>query len=131
MIAMKQVRISRDGNNPYQRRQMRIVESLKAESETLKDLDHPNVVRCLGVEEKPDWLSMWVLSSTIDVSAARSHSLSFLEYVPGGSIGNQLRKHGAFGDSISKSFTRQILNGLEYLHSKDIIHGVRTIRFIL
>lgn len=53
---------------------------------------------------------------------------SFLEYVPGGSIGRSLLKHGKFEDNVTKSFTGQILGGLEYLHSKNILHRVR--RFV-
>jgi serine/threonine protein kinase len=49
---------------------------------------------------------------------------SFLEYVPGGSVGSCLRKHGKFGDNVVRSFTAQILEGLEYLHSKNILHRV-------
>lgn len=50
---------------------------------------------------------------------------SFLEYVPGGSIGSCLLKHGKFDEEVTKSFTGQILDGLEYLHSKGILHRVR------
>ncbi len=49
---------------------------------------------------------------------------SFLEYVPGGSIASCLRKHGRFDEEVTKSFTGQILAGLEYLHSKNILHRV-------
>lgn len=45
----------------------------------------------------------------------------FLEYVPGGSVVTQLAS-GKFPESRVKSYTRQILQGLSYLHEKDIIH---------
>jgi serine/threonine protein kinase len=54
-----------------------------------------------------------------------SYVSSFLEYVPGGSVGSYLLKHGRFDENVTKSFTRQILDGLRYLHSKGILHGVR------
>ena len=41
-------------------RQVSVVEALKLESETLKDLDHPNIVQYLGFEETPRFLSMYV-----------------------------------------------------------------------
>ncbi|KAF9646117.1 kinase-like protein [Thelephora ganbajun] len=104
MIAVKQVEIPRTENDRNDSRQVTVVEALKLESETLKDLDHPNVVQYLGFEETPRYLSI------------------FLEYVPGGSIASILRKHGRFNENVTKSFTSQILDGLDYLHSKGIIH---------
>jgi serine/threonine protein kinase len=48
----------------------------------------------------------------------------FFEYVPGGSVGSCLRKHGKFSGNVTRSFTAQILEALEYLHSKNILHRV-------
>ncbi|CAL1695248.1 unnamed protein product [Somion occarium] len=104
MIAVKQVEIPRTDSDKNDSRQVTVVEALKLESETLKDLDHPNIVQYLGFEETPTFLSI------------------FLEYVPGGSIASCLRKHGKFDEEVTKSFTGQILAGLEYLHSKGILH---------
>ncbi|EED79364.1 hypothetical kinase [Postia placenta Mad-698-R] len=104
MIAVKQVEMPRTASDKSDTRQVTVVEALKLESETLKDLDHPNIVQYLGFEETPTFLSI------------------FLEYVPGGSIASCLRKHGKFDDEVSKSFTGQILDGLEYLHKRGILH---------
>ncbi|KAF7310843.1 MAP kinase kinase kinase [Mycena chlorophos] len=104
MIAVKQVEIPRTASDKIDSRQVTVVQALKMESETLKVLDHPNIVQYLGFEETPSNLSI------------------FLEYVPGGSIGSCLLKHGKFEEDVTKSFTSQILAGLEYLHSKGIIH---------
>jgi serine/threonine protein kinase len=46
----------------------------------------------------------------------------FLEYVPGGSITALLRNYGAFEEPLVRTFLRQILQGLDYLHARDIIH---------
>jgi mitogen-activated protein kinase kinase kinase len=46
----------------------------------------------------------------------------FLEYVPGGSVATLLRNYGAFEETLVKNFVRQILQGLNYLHERDIIH---------
>ncbi|KAJ7293494.1 MAP kinase [Mycena rebaudengoi] len=82
MIAVKQVEIPRTASDKNDSRQVTVVQALKFESETLKVLDHPNIVQYLGFEETPANLSM----------------------------------------KVTKSFTSQILAGLEYLHSKGILH---------
>ncbi|KAJ3327911.1 hypothetical protein HDU76_010905, partial [Blyttiomyces sp. JEL0837] len=79
-------------------------DALKREIELLKELDHVNIVRYLGCEVKPDGLNV------------------FLEYVSGGSIASCLSRVGKFEDDLTRIFTYQILNGMEYLHSKNIIH---------
>ncbi|KAG1757666.1 kinase-like domain-containing protein [Suillus lakei] len=105
MIAAKQVKIPTIASTSDRKdnRQMECVQALKREIETLKDLDHPHIVQYLGFEETKTFLSV------------------FLEYVPGGSIA-RLRDRGKFDEEVTKSFTGQILEGLEYLHSKNIIH---------
>lgn len=47
----------------------------------------------------------------------------FLEYVPGGSIGECLRKlERGFDDDLTRHCTSQIVYGLAYLHSRNILH---------
>ena len=46
----------------------------------------------------------------------------FLEYVPGGSIASLLAKFGPFQEPVIRRYTRQILKGLEYLHTRCIMH---------
>ena len=58
MIAVKQVEIPRTEADKDDKRQVSVVEALKLESETLKDLDHPNIVQYLGFERTEDFLSM-------------------------------------------------------------------------
>ncbi|KZS96120.1 kinase-like protein [Sistotremastrum niveocremeum HHB9708] len=104
VVAVKQVELPKTLSDREDSRQQSVVEALKAESETLKDLDHVNIVQYLGIEETADHLSI------------------FLEYVPGGSVASCLRKLGKFRPDVVKSFTAQILAGLEYLHGRGILH---------
>lgn len=45
-----------------------------------------------------------------------------MEYVPGGSIAWMLSKFQSFDEEIISKFTRQILEAVDYLHNKDIVH---------
>jgi mitogen-activated protein kinase kinase kinase len=60
MIAVKQVEIPQSASDKNDSRHITVVQALKSESETLKDLDHPNIVQYLGFEETPTNLSMFV-----------------------------------------------------------------------
>jgi hypothetical protein len=124
MIAVKRFEILQMESDREDQRQVSVVEALKLESETLKDLDHPNIVQYLGYQETTKFLSMWVVCVAA-VGLNADLMCSFLEYVPGGSVSSCIRKHGAFGENVTKSFTAQILDGLEYLHEKGILHRVR------
>ncbi|KAB5594379.1 Mitogen-activated protein kinase kinase kinase [Ceratobasidium theobromae] len=104
MIAVKQVELPKTDSDRADSRQMSVVDALKSESDTLRDLDHPHIVQYLGFEETMDAFSI------------------FLEYVPGGSVGSVLRKFGKFEDEVVRSFSRQIIDGLAYLHKSGILH---------
>lgn len=104
MIAVKQVDVPQTMSDKNSERQKEVIDALHAEVETMKDLDHFNIVQYLGFEALPDTYNL------------------FLEYVPGGTVGMALRKHGRFETSVSQYFTRQVLDGLAYLHSCGILH---------
>jgi serine/threonine protein kinase len=42
-----------------------------------------------------------------------------------------VHEHGHFNENVIKSFTAQIIDGLEYLHSKNVTHGVSSYLCIL
>jgi len=46
----------------------------------------------------------------------------YLEYIKGGSIKNLLDQFGGFNETLIKKYTKQILDGLKYLHDNKIIH---------
>ena len=45
-----------------------------------------------------------------------------MEYMPGGSVASMLKQYGVFDEKVIKKFTKQLLMGLEYLHTKGVIH---------
>jgi mitogen-activated protein kinase kinase kinase len=104
LIAVKQVEVPRQ-HGPMDKDKMKeMVKALDIEIDTMQHLDHPNIVSYLGCERKEYSISI------------------FLEYIPGGSIGSCLRKHGKFEEAIVSSLTRQTLAGLAYLHNEGILH---------
>lgn len=104
MLAVKQVDTPRRTSEAREKQMSSVLEILNAEIETMKDLDHVNIVQYLGYERTPTNISI------------------FLEYVPGGSIGSCLRRYGKFADAVIRSLTRQTLEGLQYLHHRGILH---------
>ncbi|KAG6814371.1 hypothetical protein H0H92_010957 [Tricholoma furcatifolium] len=103
LMAVKQVELS-TGSAPNQERKKSMLSALKREIELLKNLQHVNIVQYLYSSDDDEYLNI------------------FLEYVPGGSVTALLRSYGAFEEPLVKNFVRQILEGLSYLHERDIIH---------
>lgn len=105
LLAVKQVETPAPGaNSQNDNRKKSMIEALKREISLLRDLTHPNIVQYLGCSSSADYLNI------------------FLEYVPGGSVQTMLNSYGALPEPLVRSFVRQILTGLSYLHNRDIIH---------
>ncbi|KAL5422903.1 hypothetical protein PMIN04_004311 [Paraphaeosphaeria minitans] len=105
LMAVKQVELpSASGTAQTDQRKTNMVEALKHEIGLLRDLKHKNIVQYLGSNSDEQHLNI------------------FLEYVPGGSVATMLVNYGPLGESLIQNFVRQILQGLVYLHSRDIIH---------
>lgn len=81
-----------------------MITALKQEIELLQGLRHPHIVQYLGT------------------SSDETHLNIFLEYVAGGSIAGMLKQYNTFQEPLVRNFTRQILEGLSYLHGRNIIH---------
>ncbi|KAF9625237.1 hypothetical protein IFM89_020823 [Coptis chinensis] len=75
------------------------------EMEILRRTDSPYVVRCHGIFEKPSG----------DIAMV-------LEYMDSGTLDNLLHTIGTFSESSLANISRQVLNGLNYLHSHKIVH---------
>ncbi|KAI6827539.1 MAP kinase-like protein [Hortaea werneckii] len=105
LMAVKQVEMpSNHGTAAMDAKKNQMVEALKQEISLLRDLKHPNIVQYLGSNSDEEHLNI------------------FLEYVAGGSVATMLVNYGSLPEGLIANFVRQILQGLNYLHSKDIIH---------
>ncbi|CAH2449721.1 Signal transducing MEK kinase [Komagataella phaffii CBS 7435] len=103
LMAVKQVELptARSVNDAHGQN---MLESLKQEISLLRELDHENVVRCIGSSIDDEFLNV------------------FLEYIPGGSVSSMLNNYGPFEEPLIRNFVKQVLSGLAYLHEKQIIH---------
>ena len=82
------------------------VEDLLREIEMMKELEHPNIVAYVGACVDEDKGLVYI----------------FQEWVPGGSVAHLLKNFGPFDIGTIRSYTRQILFGLVYLHENGIVH---------
>lgn len=87
-------------------------QSLQSEAEILKCLNSPYIVGCLGHEVSED-------------SAGKPRFNLFMEFMAGGSLSDLSKKFGSCGldEGVIRSYTRDILHGLDYLHLKGIVHS--------
>jgi mitogen-activated protein kinase kinase kinase len=104
LMAVKQVEMPGNNGTLLDSKKNTMVEALKHEIDLLRELKHPNIVSYLGSNTEDNFLNI------------------FLEYVPGGSVAKMLVTYGPLGESLIANFVRQILKGLAFLHSQDIIH---------
>ena len=69
-----------------------------------RSLEHPHIVRYIGTVTQD------------------SKVYIFTEWVPGGSLGDVLKRFGKLSVDVVRKYTRQMLLGLQHLHAKNVIH---------
>lgn len=95
IFAVKEVRIDKAVLQDVSYR-----ETLENEVDLLRELRHPRIVSYLGHDR-------------IDTSL-----FIYIEYMPGGSVNHVLFQFGAFDESLIATYTLDLLQGLEYLHTQ-------------
>lgn len=80
------------------------VRALENEIILLRNFHHERIVRYFGC------------------SVERTEICIFMEYMPGGSIFDIITKYGALTETVAGKYTRQVLEGLAYLHKHVIVH---------
>lgn len=96
----------------------REVNALKDEITLLKTLSHKNIVRYYHTEICEDSKGKLVDAAVLSCLGVDI----VLEFVPGGSLDALIAKFGKLSERIAAIYTKQILEGLAYLHSHNIIH---------
>ncbi|OAP56645.1 hypothetical protein AYL99_08757 [Fonsecaea erecta] len=105
LMAVKQVELPNVAKGTEgDKKKTAMIAALKQEITLLQGLSHPHIVQYLGT------------------SSDEKHLNIFLEYVAGGSIAGMLKQYNTFQEPLIRNFTRQILEGLSYLHARNIIH---------
>lgn len=100
IFAVKRLGIHRDVNE-YNKE---AIEALKSEINILKEIQHENIIKYLGSE---------IIDKDFCI---------YLEYASEGSLLNVYQEFGPFEEHIIQKYTKQILEGLTFLHSKSIVH---------
>lgn len=80
------------------------MEQLTNEINILKEIRHDRVVACYGSVEKDDHLHL------------------FMELMRGGSLSDRIKEKKVLSEEESRKYTMQMLEGVFFLHSKEIIH---------
>ncbi|KAL9978253.1 hypothetical protein ACROYT_G015751 [Oculina patagonica] len=100
MIAVKQVELNHSNLDEAEEQ----YEKLQEEVSLLKSLKHKNIVKFIG--------------TCLDGGVVNI----FMEYVPGGSIASILARFGCLDEPVFSRYTKQLLSGVSYLHSNNVIH---------
>uniref|UniRef100_A0A3B4VM82 Mitogen-activated protein kinase kinase kinase 3 n=1 Tax=Seriola dumerili TaxID=41447 RepID=A0A3B4VM82_SERDU len=100
-LAAKQVHF--DPDSPETSKE---VSALECEIQLLKNLHHERIVQYYGCLRDHNEKTLTI----------------FMEYMPGGSVKDQLKAYGALTENVTRKYTRQILEGMSYLHSNMIVH---------
>uniref|UniRef100_H2YK97 Protein kinase domain-containing protein n=1 Tax=Ciona savignyi TaxID=51511 RepID=H2YK97_CIOSA len=100
LIAVKQVELSINDREKAKKE----YENLQREVEILKDMKHTNIVNFIGTCLEHNVVSI------------------FMEFLTGGSIATVLKEFGPLEEEVYRRFTRQVLEGVNYLHHHSVVH---------
>ncbi|KAI9275390.1 kinase-like domain-containing protein [Sporodiniella umbellata] len=94
VVAVKRVKLDEE----------ELYEEIMKEANILKSLSHANVIKYIGFIRSEDYIDI------------------VLEYAENGSLMSTLKAFGEFPERLVASFCIKILEGLEYLHTNDVVH---------
>lgn len=100
LFAVKEINFNKINKNGLETK----ISSFEQEIKILSMFPHKNIVKYYGTKKTDEYLHI------------------LLEYCPGGSIAKLLDQYITFPEDVIRSYTQQILEGLEYLHYHNLIH---------
>ncbi|RNA42360.1 ankyrin-2-like isoform X1, partial [Brachionus plicatilis] len=100
IIAVKQIEM--EESDPVKARAE--YECVREEVKILRELEHENIVQFMGTMLECNVVNI------------------FMELIPGGTIEALLKTFGPFDEELFKNFTNQIAEGINYLHSCNVVH---------
>nr|XP_018669614.2 RGS domain-containing serine/threonine-protein kinase A [Ciona intestinalis] len=100
LIAVKQVELSPSDREKAKKE----FENLQREVEILKDMKHTNIVSFIGT---------CLEGNVVNI---------FMEYLTGGTIASVLKDFGNLDEGVFRRYTKQILEGVCYLHKHNVVH---------
>ena len=80
------------------------VQEIREEANMMKTLDHPNIIRIQDTYETEHWIFI------------------VMEYLRGGDLFDRIIERERFAEAMARDVMIQILNAVDYLHTKDICH---------
>ena len=92
--------------NPNDKKSLQIMSKLEKEITLLKNLKHKNIVQYYD--------SCIVNESEVNI---------FMEFMSGGSIQSMCKQFDQLDESVIRNFTKQLLEGLDFLHQNHVIHA--------
>ncbi|KAG8344044.1 Protein tyrosine kinase Protein kinase domain [Trypanosoma vivax] len=101
-LAIKQILVTADMSKDPEKQ----LQSLEREIKVMRKLNHKHIVKYYSARRDENCSAL----------------LIYMEYVGGGTVAQRLKAHGAFSEDEARNYTRQLLQGLEYLHRQSIVH---------
>ena len=74
------------------------------EAQMIAGMDHPNIVRVTDVFEE------------------NATAYYVMDYLPGGSLADKVKKNGSLSEEKAEEYIRQVSNALAYIHSLNTVH---------
>ncbi len=130
LMAVKQIEVSSED------RSLAELRKIEEEIHLLKTMKHRHIVQFYGTSRTViHFLMLNIFSAFSHTTHLKCESSSifklflqaemvniFMEYLPGGSIASLLSRFGVFDERVFCRYTRQLLDGVSFLHANNIIH---------